>query len=240
MTEILTHEQYIAMTDDEWEDWEPYNRNDPRSLINIVPSRLSRLISQVPKDWYSLSESEIESLAKPTVNDKRIRMAFWHEYEHAQSQMRNMRISNISLMSNISELAIYKNLSSPEKMMYTLTAPVSYSLFLEEASAHGLQRLRDDILTIDIYDEKIDPETGEKIRKVNASAANLLLKAIAFVDLRKHGGIVQKNLHIHSDTTAMRSVSSHAKSLEDLDARIKELEAEGVTLDSISIPDENS
>lgn len=225
----LTHEEYLALEDREWEEWTPYNVNDPRALVNIVPKRLRRCIEQVPKDYYAMEEPQLEAVANPTVVDKRIRMAFWHEYESAQSLMRDMRVANISMLANVHEALLYRGFGRLEKMAYYLSPPVEYSMFLEEASTHGLQRLRDEILTIDIY--KVDPKTGEKV--LNTQAANLLLKAIAFVDLRKHGGIVQKNLHIHSDSREMKDVSGTVKTVEDLDKRIKELESQGVTLDGL-------
>lgn len=207
-----------AEISDGLDGWRPFDDNDPRSLINIVPKEIKKVVEQVPREWLVMTETELQNFVDvdPLVN--RIRLSFWAEYERAQIAVERMSINRISQMLGVPSKLVIVHLSHTDRMAWVLSPPGSYEMYLEEAVSRGLQRLREDILEMDIK----DPITHQ----IDVKRAELLLKAIAFVDMRKNGGIVQKQLNLHATTKDFKKLGSEL-TLAEIDAKIKQLESSG-------------
>jgi hypothetical protein len=175
---------------------ELYDQGDPRSLYNIVPQWLRDAMDTVDPEVLLRSEHELKKASRADARLNRIRMAFWSEYEEAQAMVRNIDMLQVSRATCIS-LSFIKQCVTRDQycVAFLLTQPVEYSVFLEEALAAGLGQLRE-ILDAPMYNEE---------GKLMCSIANLKLKAVAFIDLRVHGGIVEKRLQISEN----RNVSEH-------------------------------
>ena len=201
----------------DYSGWEPFDENDPRSLVNIIPREIKPALNAVPKEWLLLNEQELQHLVQPEPGLNRLRLAFWAEYEDAQRNVRRMDLHVLSQLTGMPSKYILAQLRSTDRMAWVLCPPASYEMFLDEALSFGMKRLREDILGMDIKyaDGSVDPKK-----------ADILLKAIAFVDMRKHGGIVQKNLHLHGSTKDMKSFSRKLTD-QEIDARIAGLEGKG-------------
>lgn len=204
-------------TEFDYSGWEPFDVTDSRSLVNIIPRELKAALQAVPKEWLLLTEEELHSFVRPEASLNRLRLAFWAEYESAQRSVRKMDLHALSELTGRPSKYILAELRATDRMAWVLCPPASYEMFLDEALSFGMKRLREDILGMNIKtsDGDVDPKK-----------ADILLKAIAFVDMRKHGGIVQKNLHLHSTTSQMKSVGRHLTE-QEIDARIAELEGNG-------------
>lgn len=194
--------------------------NNPRSLISILPAKMRRHLLNIPAHFLDMDEftmeKQITAHRNPYVN--RVRIAFWDEYEKAQSELRKMDLYNVAHAVGSLEQHVYKLFTDVEIAAWILCPPSSYTIFLDEALAHGLKRLREDILTLPVRDE-----CGE----VNQNNLNLIMKAVAFLDMRKHGAIVQKSMNLNLSTTkAEFKELSEAMNAEAIDAKIKELELE--------------
>jgi hypothetical protein len=193
--------------------------DNPRSLLNIAPKGVADLMSRLDRKWFEISERRLKEMVPddPTLN--RLRIAFWKEYDAAQSQMRGMMWSNISRLMQARPVAFSMYFHKQEILAYILCPPVSYDAFLEEALSHGMSRIRE------ILDLPLRDEDG----KVNAKVGELILKAAAFLDLRTHGGFLQKSQHVDVGIT-LGSVQKLAKelSMDEIDKKIKELESTGV------------
>lgn len=206
-----------SATEFDYSGWEPFDPSDSRSLINIIPRELRAALEAVPKEWLLLTEEELHGFVSPEPGLNRLRLAFWAEYEAAQRSVRRMDLYAISQLTGRPSKYIVAELRGTDRMAWVLCPPASYEMFLDEALSFGMKRLREDILGMNIKDAdgSVDPKK-----------ADILLKAIAFVDMRKHGGIVQKNLHLHGSTNGMKALSRQL-SEEEIDARIAELEGDG-------------
>jgi hypothetical protein len=76
--------------------------------------------------------------------------------------------------------------------------------------------------------EILDLPLRDEDGKVNPKVGELILKAAAFLDLRTHGGFLQKSVHAEVGI-GLNSVKKLADelSLEEIDKKIKELESAG-------------
>jgi hypothetical protein len=191
--------------------------NNPRSLVSIVPQKMQELMLNVPMEYLEMNEYELENVITPNAFVNRVRLAFWQEYERAQGEVRKMNIHNIALSIGTLDQHIYRIMRDQLSAAWILCPPNSYTIFLDEALDFGLKRLRDHILTLPLR----NPETGE----VDHENANLILKTVAFLDMRKNGAVVQKtmNLNLNATNKDMKEVTKEMN-LVDLDKKIQELE----------------
>lgn len=204
-----------ALLDDP-EGWEPWDEDNPRSLINIAPREIKDTMRRIPKEWLLMGEKELESFLEPTTDDSRLRKAFWAEYEHAQALIERMNLARISQRVGVVEKFLLRQLKSTERLAWILCPPVVYEMYLDEALDFSFRRLRDEILTIPFRHPDGTPDH---------KAMELFIKATAFIDMRKNGGFVNKNLHVHTTSKDMRNITQQL-SLKEIDERIKELESQ--------------
>jgi hypothetical protein len=193
----------------------PYDLQDKRSLYNIVPEWLRGLISMVPTELFYEKEEALRVKASADARLNRIRMAFWQEYDEAQSFMRQIDMLNVSRATGVSLAFIKHTVSDNRKLAFVLCAPIEYDMFLDEACNHGLSRLRQ-ILDAPMYDPDGRPDH---------KTMELVLKAVAFIDMRKNGGIMQKSMNVHAfanDSQTKRFATQINSG--DIDKRLEELE----------------
>lgn len=199
------------------------DKQSARGLYNLMPPDAQIGVDKIHADWLDATEEELERTVKPTALTNRLRHAFWREYEMAQSALRKMSIHNIAINMGIPAPTIAAHLRNPRVVIWVIQPPSSYDNYLDEALEFGLRRMRNDILTMNIYDS-----AGQ----IEVKKADLLLKAIAFIDMRKNGGIVSKNLHIHESRRDFKKITQEM-SLKDIEEKIKELESKNVIKDAI-------
>jgi hypothetical protein len=190
---------------------------DRRSVYNIVPTSIQKVIDQCDPADFDMTEKELRMKYDPDHFVQRLRIAFWREFDHAQHELRDISVLNIAQMMGTPTSTVLSNMKQPHNLAWILCVPAGYDIIIAEAEARGFGRLRE-ILDIDIF----NPDGT-----VNHKSADLLLKAIAFVDARKNGAIVQKSLHVHSSTREAKQFASNL-TVEQLDEKIKELESRSV------------
>lgn len=193
----------------------PFDRSNPRSLINIAPREIvDILLEKVPLDLLYMSETELEDKLRPGPVIQRIRIAFWKEYEKAQSEIRKMQFSKIALELGQPSLFLLRTLKDPEKLAVVLCPVTSYDNFLEESLMAGLKRLRS-IVEMPLFDHNGRPDH---------KTMDIVLKTVAFLDMRKNGGIVQRQLQVNVNKSTQNAVLNNV-SLEELDEKIRQLES---------------
>lgn len=188
---------------------------NPRSLINIAPKGLPDLIESLPQGYLERSERELRKVVPEDPVLNQLRIAFWKEYDAAQGQMRNMLWTNIAQMMQRPSAMIAVYFHNPQTLSYILCPPTNYNVFLEEAHAFSLDKIRR-ILDLPLVDED---------GKVNVKLGELQLKAAAFIDLRVQGGFLQKSVHaeLGMGTDQVKKLAKDLSS-DELDKKIKELE----------------
>jgi len=216
----------------------PLSKTDPKSLYNLCPMDLRRLMdSHVTQEDFGKSEddyvAEYGKYPDPLLG--RIRNEFWREYDLAQGGMRPINMGNIASRVGMPATRVLSMLDRKHAMAWLMIPPGTYESFLDEALLFGLQRVRRDILGANLMTIKYDSD-GKSYETLDHKAAELLLKAVAFLDMRKNGGIVSKNLHVIQSAKDLHSIAT-PKSIEDIDRRIKELEEKGVIDHAIGVID---
>lgn len=199
----------------------PFDTKNPRSLINIAPEEVVHMLMyKMTVDLLYMNELQLEEKFRPSSEIQKIRLAFWKEYETAQSELRKMTIANIGRFMGQPSASLLKVIRNVNHLAVILCPIASYENFLEEALMAGTKRLRE-MINLPFY--KPDGELDHK-------TMDLILKAVAFIDLRKNGGIVQRQVQVNVDKKTAREIGSmpSSTSLEDIDKRIAELEASEV------------
>jgi hypothetical protein len=197
-----------------------------RSLLEMLSPGLQKVASEIDPALLKLDEGRLETKLRPHAMLNRIRLAVWREYERCTGGMRKFKMANVSRALGVPTVTIMGWMRDPERLLWVLTPPSSYQAILEEAVVHGLNRLRNEILTMDVRERDMHGAViGEGV--VDPKKAELLLKAISYVDLRVNGSIVQKseakNLNLVAGTVDLRAVGKDIDAKE-LDDKIRELE----------------
>jgi hypothetical protein len=172
---------------------------------------------------FEIGEEELRRKYNPDAFVCRLRTAFWREYDAAQAGFRDINVPNIAMMMGTPTATVMVHLKNPKHLPWILCAPASYDIILDEMYQRGMNRVAE-IINVDFY----KPDGS-----VDKGLAELVLKAIAFVDMRKNGAVVQKQLHVHTST---RDVKQFAKDItvKQIDERIAELEQRLGTAEVVS------
>jgi hypothetical protein len=204
----------LSIDEDLYYDGGPFDPRNPRSLINIAPREvIETLKEKMPIPYLYMTEQQLEAKFYPSSDIQKIRIAFWKEYEMAQSELRKMNVANIGKQLGQPSLYLTKTLKDPEKLAVILCPVTSYDNFLEEGLMAGSKKLRQ-IIDMPLFNADGTPDH---------KTMEIVLKAVAFLDMRKHGGIVQKQLQVSLTKNSQNSLVQNA-SMEEIDAKIRQLE----------------
>jgi hypothetical protein len=200
----------------------PFDRNDPRSLINLLPREAKEAIPDVPVAYLYMSERELAAEVRPSVRVRQIRIAFWKEYDAAQASLSRMTIAGMQqFLDGLPSIHVRQALTSPITLSFIICPPASYDNMLEESLARGLSRIQE------IMDLPLHNNDGE----VDHKTVELILKATAFIDMRKNGMPTQrteqtiKQLNVNVSRKDMKQLGQHSR-IEDIDQKIKQLESQ--------------
>jgi len=239
---------------------DPYAESNKSSMINMAPPWLqARMRSEGMMKYMELPEEELEKLVKPSLTLKRLRTNFWREYEmihrnYGRTSHQENNISIYRICVGICTNDFFANKIAPNDLLlaWIIRPPVNYEVAMEEALQHGLDRMRE-ILNFPLYKRKfnkdglpvVDKFTGEQVLEPDEKIANIMLKTVAFLDLRVKGAIPQKIHQYTQQQINRQSVNYNVRpganstvtvdvdkldnkllSIDDLDDRIKKLSKE--------------
>ena len=71
------------------------DEDDVRSIINLVPGYVSTYMRVIPEEVLQKDAEELEKLADVSESERKMRIAFWIEYERAQRTGTVMQMSNV-------------------------------------------------------------------------------------------------------------------------------------------------
>lgn len=199
------------------------DKDNPRSLVNITPSSLSKAINFIPDSVFELSEKEVRKVANVGEIEDRLRISFWREYDIAQQTGKKMNIQNI-VKGNCSDSHFFRKiLTNNFKLAYILTPPTDYLTQIEDIYQLGMQRMRQ-ILEYD----PVDVDTG----KMDFKIAEVQRRITEDAHLRFKGAIPYKmmteNLHVHKNLNTSdpnKLLDKKYESVDEIKARIRELES---------------
>jgi hypothetical protein len=190
------------------------------NLVAEIPTLLAalhRVMAETP-DLLALDEGSLKDKVHPTLILNRIRMSFWTEYENAVQLKRRMKLSQI--IGGICTEYFYqqKILTSNDKMAYILCPPTNYTVQVKEALQAGMETIRE------IVSAKVLDDDGFLIPR----AADVVLKAVALLDMRVKGAIVQRvdqrnlNVNLNKDVSPKDALP---QSVDELDQMIEQTKA---------------
>jgi len=212
-----------------------FNRADERAIINLVPPQVQSAMLDSAKrrpDLFNLDEKSLYKTLKqeectPTPTDNRLRLAFWMEYDRAQTTVKDMVMTNVVSGVCTRDYFYGNYLKHPEKISWLLCPIVSYEVKMREALDFGIDRLRD-ILELPYIDEK---------GRINTKILDLQAKIISMLDQRVKGSVLQKNMNLNVMTTdKVVAEMALGSTMGDLDTRIRELQARERR--ALNLPDE--
>ena len=202
----------------------PYDTEDPRSLINIIPKEFYKVIVKIPIDALTADEIELQASVKPSPRLNQIRLAFWKEYESAQATLSNMTVRGIMhFLSGMPSIHLGIAMNNPMQAAWLLCPPASYDNTLEEALQRGLSRVNE-LLSMPFHNAD---------GRIDYQLIKLVLQATAFVDMRLNGRPVERIETRNTNTSLTVGVTKRdlpavggGNRVQELDYRIKELEAQ--------------
>lgn len=194
--------------------------NHPRAIINLVPEAVVNAIMRLPEELIDVGEAELRAhfedpnvKHKVSVLDDRIRFMFWKEYDNAQTNMRQMIMTHV-YYGLCSKESFYLLLQNKRRVAWMLCPPADYMLAAEEALTFGLEQLRDILAKPHV----------SMMGNVDAKAAGVKLEIVKMLDARVKGAIIQTTRNLNVNMNANKPVA--APKIEDVDKRIKEVEAQ--------------
>lgn len=202
---------------------DPFQRDNPRSLINLITPGIQIDFMNAYKarpELFGLEEEELDDKLRyegvpPTKLDNALRARFWIEYDTAQAAHRNMSVRNIIAgLCNDDDLYA-RILKKPHKVAWLLCRPMDYVTATEEMHMFSLRRMRKTL-------EQDVVQHG----KFNAKLAEAQIKIFQILDTRVKGAVIQKQMNINA-TIPQSGISTGKNAVEqkeELERRLLELE----------------
>lgn len=198
---------------------EPDNPNSVLNLVAGIPTIMDavcRVKDEAP-DLLTCDFYEIKNKAKPTLTLSRLRQSFWQEYEAAVTGNRKMKLAKIIAGVCTEAFLKVKVLPENEKVAFILSPPSDYLVIVKEALNAGLDTLRQ------IVGAKVIRDDGT----LDTKAADTIIKAVALLDMRVKGAIVQRvdqrTLNMNINQQLPQGSKALPRSVEELDRELDEV-----------------
>lgn len=199
-----------------------FDKDDPRSLYNLLPEPVLRRVAEVPTELLTMTEAELTDLTprrKFTVVDYRLKHTFWKEYERASAHLIPMNMSNVVAGVCNKTTFTSKVLGDPVRLAFLLQPPTDYKVALEETLTTLVDKLRQ-VADLPVHDEDGNP---------NYKNIELILKAFPHIDNRVKGGATQRIESKSVTAVVHRGEDAAPKTVDEIDERLKQLEAKVVS-----------
>jgi hypothetical protein len=188
---------------------------DPNSLAMVLPVELADRVRALPHQLLVLDEQTLTTLIDPSLQQKRVKIQFWDEYEKALREARSVMLSNICFGVCTKEYLMEFTINV--KCLAWLVSPrPSYKLRVAELIDRGMDCLER------VFDL---PTDGEKA----VSVLRLQMDALKMLDMRKHGGYTQraeiKTQEIPVHGGANETAPLGEGSIEELEKQVVDLES---------------
>lgn len=201
------------------------DKEDPRSLINILPSFVADRIDAIPEQVLTMGEAELCRRMEPDAFDEMLRLAFWNEYNLAQAGNRKMNMSNV--YSGVCTYQLFqKAISNSFKLAYYIMPPPTTGLRLEYLMNKGLDQIEK---ILDLPHQKPDGTPDARMADVKFKITQDLIN-------RVKGQVVQRvevksqNLNVNADVSA-QSIPQAPQDMDAINQRLAELEGRASNID---------
>lgn len=193
--------------------------SDPKSLINMLTGKLRESVLMLKDELLLKSEGELRKAVRPTPTDHALRVSFWREFEKVMWRgTGNVQAKDVVGGICTEQYFYQKFMKDPRKVAWLVRPMQTYEKEMDAILHRCTERLWE-LVNIKIYNGK---------GKLDARAADVLLKAVTQVENRVKGMAVQRseqrslNVNVQTRSKAVEGIET----MSGLDNRIKQLEAE--------------
>jgi hypothetical protein len=107
------------------------DRENPRSLINIVPTHIEKALSAIPKNFFEMSLEELSEKAAKGVKEETLellRTSWWIEYNRCQKTQTRFNAANV--YGGITLAGDFKSayVGNSFRLLFMITPPVDYQV----------------------------------------------------------------------------------------------------------------
>ena len=213
-----------------------FNKENKKSVYNMMPVKWMRIVERSGmKEELEKEEWEVKKGLKITPTLNRLRYSFWNEY-YRSVDSNSGRMVQKNIFRGVCSMEVYeKMLRNNAYVAWILCPPSDTVVSLRETLNYGLDRIRE-ILDLPLHkleSVKVGKDEFEDREVVDEKVANLMLKAVAMVDLRLHGSYVQvakieqKTLNVNKNVTNVENTYLDPKDAEySIDAQLEMLRDE--------------
>lgn len=200
----------------------PYSvrdQSDHFSLTNFLSEKLKQRVLEIPEGMLMITEAELKEACGPTACDYALRVSFWREFEKMMWRGSGKIVCAGIYAGICSDVYFYKKfILNDAKLAWMIRPMQTYQKEMESILYRCTERLW----------ELVEVPLKDKKGKVDSKMAEVLLKTITQVENRVKGMAVQRQ----ETKSLVHNVSTRSKAnqaidtMESLDERIKQLEAE--------------
>ncbi len=207
-----------------YEHYSVKDKDNDKSLVNILPSSVSTCIVTIPQEFLDMEEDELFRKHKLSISDKYLRTSFQLEYRRAMLADVNMSISNI--VAGICDVGHFnrKIATNNARLAYIIRPPKEVHVMLEMAMMEAAERALE-IQTRSPF--SIDKETGKEV--FDSQLAKVQQKYYADVMDRRRGHVLRQiemtNTNKNIDLNQAMDQLSEPRTVQEIEAKIRELEA---------------
>lgn len=213
------------------------NKDNKKSVYNLMPKKLKNIFNDKSRNiskWIGYDERDLKSELKgkltPALN--RLRYSFWNEYYRRVDNFKSATTG--MLQQNIyggvcSKEAYDKLLNDDLVVAWLLTPPTDTVVALQETLNYGLDRVREilELPIMKVDSVRVGPDEWEDREVVDDKVVNVILKAVAMLDLRLHGSYVQvQKVEQRSTVEHINNEPRDVTPPTDVDAEIAKLRSE--------------
>lgn len=193
------------------------DKSNPRAMINLVPSSVSKRLEMIPDDIFMMSEKELRKAGDIGEYEERLRISLWREYDNCQVTGKNMVLSNVYEPVCSQTHFLHRVITNSFRLAYILTPPAEYALQIEEMLNLATDQVRE-ILVASNYDQK---------GNINTKLADVKMKIWHTLLDRAKGGVVHRseslNLNLVQNQDANKQSDDSITDIKELDAKLNEL-----------------
>lgn len=217
------------------------DQSNPHSVYNMSPDNVKKCIDQVPANVWDMSVYELANQAEIGIDEKKLRIAFWIEYERAVRNNTPINLYHVGRGIIQTRGMNTKIMANPYKLAYILTPPEDYRVKLEEMLIIALDEERK-VLELPVVQRRIQiTKDGKEIihEKVDTKLAALKHQIRESLQNRVHGAVATKSFNINKQIDDEKEELSKS-SVEELQKIVEELkqEKEAVVINPEALKDD--
>lgn len=184
------------------------------------PSALNERIALIPENLLEMSFPEIEKKANPDIDLKRMRVAFWLEYDRAYRTQTSFNLTNVYKGIMTGQHFNRLVMGNTYRLLYMISVLPSYKVIMEEMLHYGLM-LEREIMEL----PHITGGEGGKPRFVDVKLLALKQKITEGVHNRLKGLPVSRTLMLTKDMDKDKE-SDAQPAIKDVENQIEQLKKE--------------